>query len=110
MGDAGNLNKAAERLNVTQSMVIRDYSYRDKDNYAEIPAAWIGPSGDVSRSPAGTGALAVAAYCVEMGELAIGRSLNVVTPYGNKLRGQINDASANVEGAIRIFAAINHFQ
>jgi len=126
LGDAGSmLSRAAGRqlplkdVGMEQDaadylvMLVGDYEDEGPGDAAQTLAVWVGSDGDVNHSPTGahsptgTGALAVAAYCVEMGKLGVGRSLNVMTPSGQSLRTCIQTAGASVEGEVRVVSLID---
>lgn len=88
-------------------MLMGDFTDDGAAEAARVFAAWVAPDGNVSHSPAGTGALTAAAYSADRGDLEIGRLLDVVTPYNQRLRSRIDMASACVAGAVRLVAFVD---
>jgi proline racemase len=87
-------------------MVVGDITNQDREGAAQVQAAWVSETGDLSRMPTGTGALSVATYLTETGQLASGQKLEVTSPTGHTLSCQIDAAGASLEGSTRIISLV----
>ena len=84
-------------------MVVGEMSNQDPCS-ASVEVACVSPNGFVWATPAGTGAISVATYLNELGELANGDWLETVTPAGNRFRCRVDEESATVEATAEIVA------
>ena len=73
-------------------------------NTANVPMAWIYPDGRVARMPAGTGALAVAAFCNAAGICEAETLINAISPFGEVIRSRLDNGKgqAIVEADVKI--------
>lgn len=71
---------------------------------ANLPTAWIYPDGQVARMPAGTGALAAAAYVNAAENCPPDTLVSAVSPFGEVIRSRLDDGfgQAMVEADIEI--------
>lgn len=87
-------------------MVVDDIAVRGPGEVAQVQAAWVSPTGSVAKMPTGTGALSVAAYFAETGQLPSGKTLEVTSPTRHALRCLIGATVASVEGSVRIISLV----
>ena len=84
-------------------MVVGEMLNQDQCS-ASVEVACVSPNGFVWATPAGTGAISVATYLNELGELVSGDWLETVTPSGNRFRCSVDEESAVVEATSEIVA------
>lgn len=86
--------------------LVLDPAQNGARNGAEATVAWVSPTGWVAATPAGTGALSVAAYFAARGELPPGTTLKTVSPSGNSLCCWRDANSASVVAPVRILSLL----
>jgi len=88
-------------------MLVGDLTDHGAAQAAQVQAAFISPTGSVARMPTGTGTLSVGAYFNEKRRLPYSRALDVTSPTGHRLRCQVEETKASVEGAVRIISLVD---